>query len=112
MTPWTASRLLYSWNSPDKNARYWMLGAGALGRPRGMVRGGRREEDSGWGTPVYRKLYTRKVGLMAICSMNALETNRVLRLSIYASVCILLTKIPTPKEVIGCKVRGGRLVYP
>ena len=26
--------------------RYWMLGAGALGRPRGMVRGGRREEGS------------------------------------------------------------------
>ena len=35
------------------NARYWMLGAGALGRPRGMVRGGRREEGSGWGTRVY-----------------------------------------------------------
>ena len=33
------------------NARYWMLGAGALGRPRGMVQGGRR--DSGWGTRVY-----------------------------------------------------------
>jgi len=30
-----------------------MLGAGALGRPRGMVWGGRREEDSGWGTHVY-----------------------------------------------------------
>ena len=30
-----------------------MLGAGALGRPRGMVRGGRREEGSGWGTLVY-----------------------------------------------------------
>ena len=30
-----------------------MLGAGALGRPRGMVRGGRREEGSGWGTCVY-----------------------------------------------------------
>ena len=27
------------------NARYWMLGAGALGRPRGMVRGGRRVQD-------------------------------------------------------------------
>ena len=26
------------------DARYWMLGAGALGRPRGMERGGRREE--------------------------------------------------------------------
>ena len=32
---------------------YWMLGAGALGRPRGTVWGGRREEGSGWGTRVY-----------------------------------------------------------
>ena len=30
-----------------------MLGAGALGQHRGMVRGGRREEGSGWGTRVY-----------------------------------------------------------
>ena len=30
-----------------------MLGAGALGRPRGMVPRGRREEGSGWGTRVY-----------------------------------------------------------
>ena len=30
-----------------------MLGAGALGRPRGMVQGGREEEGSGWGTHVY-----------------------------------------------------------
>ena len=30
-----------------------MLGAGALGRPRGMVWRGRREEGSGWGTRVY-----------------------------------------------------------
>ena len=35
------------------DARYWMLGAGALGRPRGMVWGGRREDGSGWGTHVY-----------------------------------------------------------
>ena len=35
------------------DARCWMLGAGALGRPRGMVWGGKREEDSGWGTRVY-----------------------------------------------------------
>ena len=28
------------------------LGAGALGRPRGMEWGGRREEGSGWGTHV------------------------------------------------------------
>ena len=30
-----------------------MLGAGALGQPRGMVRGGKREEVLGWGTCVY-----------------------------------------------------------
>ena len=35
------------------DVRYWMLGAGALGQPRGMVRGGRREDGSGWGTRVY-----------------------------------------------------------
>ena len=35
------------------DARYWMLGAGSLGRPRGIVRGGRREEGSGWGTRIY-----------------------------------------------------------
>ena len=34
------------------DARYWMLGAGALGWPRGMVWGGRREEGSGWGTHI------------------------------------------------------------
>ena len=32
--------------------RYWMLGAGALGRPRGIVWGGRWEEGSRWGTHV------------------------------------------------------------
>ena len=30
-----------------------MLGAGALGRPRGMVWGGKGEEGSAWGTHVY-----------------------------------------------------------
>ena len=35
------------------DAGYRKLGAGALGRPRGMVWGGRREEGSGWGTRVH-----------------------------------------------------------
>ena len=34
------------------DAQCWMLGAGALGRPGGMVWGGRREEGLGWGTHV------------------------------------------------------------
>ena len=33
------------------DARYWMLEAGVLGWPIGMVCGGRREEGSGWVTP-------------------------------------------------------------
>ena len=40
-------------NELPVQVRCWMLGAGALGQPRGMVWGGRREEGSGWGTHVY-----------------------------------------------------------
>ena len=35
------------------DAWYWMLGAGALRWPRGMVWGGKKEGCSGWGTRVY-----------------------------------------------------------
>ena len=46
--------IIYETSSQSRfDARYWMLGAGALGRPRGMVWGGKREEGSGWGTHVY-----------------------------------------------------------
>ena len=45
---------MYETNHQSRfDARYWMLGAGALGRPRVLVWGGRREEGSGWGTHVY-----------------------------------------------------------
>ena len=45
--------------SPTKSKRlfYTLLGAGALGQPRGMVQGGRREEGSGWGTRVYMRQF-------------------------------------------------------
>ena len=36
-----------------KKWQEYMLGAGALGQPRGMVRRGRSEQGSGWGTRVY-----------------------------------------------------------
>ena len=46
--------IIYETNRQSRyDARYWMLGVGALGRPRGMVWGGRKEEGSGWGTRVY-----------------------------------------------------------
>ena len=37
-----------------------MLGAGALGRPRGMVWGGRREEGSGWVLKFVRNMLNLK----------------------------------------------------
>ena len=41
--------IIYEMNRQSRfNAGYWMLGASALGRPRG-----RREEGSGWGTRVH-----------------------------------------------------------
>ena len=39
--------------SPGSMHDNWMLGAGALGQPRGIVQGGRRDGGSGWGTRVY-----------------------------------------------------------
>ena len=51
---WNMCNIIYEMNHQSRfNAWYWMLGAGALGRPRGMVQGQRREEGSGWGTHVY-----------------------------------------------------------
>ena len=51
---WNMYTIMYKTSRQSRfDARYWMLGAGALGRPRGMVWGGRREEGSGWGTHVY-----------------------------------------------------------
>ena len=51
---WNMYNIIYETSHQSRfNAPYWMLGAGALGRPRKMVWGGRREEGSGWGTHVY-----------------------------------------------------------
>ena len=51
---WNMYNIIYETSRQSRfDAQYWMLGAGALGRPRGMVWGGRREEGSGWGTCVY-----------------------------------------------------------
>ena len=51
---WNTYNIIYGTSCQSSfDARYWMLGAGALGRPRGMVWGGRMEEGSGWGTHAY-----------------------------------------------------------
>ena len=51
---WNMYNIIYEMSRQSKfDAWYWMLGAGTLGRPRGMVWEGRREEGSGWGILVY-----------------------------------------------------------
>ena len=51
---WNMYNIIYETSHQSRfDALYWMLGAGALGWPRGMIRGGRKEEGSGWGTRVY-----------------------------------------------------------
>ena len=51
---WNMYNIIYETSHESSfDARYWMLGAGALGWPRGRVWWGRREEDSVWGTRVY-----------------------------------------------------------
>ena len=43
---WNMYNIIYETSHQSRfDARYWMLGAGALGRPRGMVWGGRRVQD-------------------------------------------------------------------
>ena len=50
---WNMYNIIYEMSHQSRfDAWYWMLGAGALGWPRGMVWGGRREEGSGRGTGV------------------------------------------------------------
>ena len=51
---WQGKLLWLRWCHQSRfDARCWILGAGALGRPGGMVQAGRREEGSGWGAHVY-----------------------------------------------------------
>ena len=51
---WNMCNTMYETSCQSRfDTQYWMLGAGALGRLRGMVWGGRREGGSGWGAYVY-----------------------------------------------------------
>jgi len=51
---WNMYNIICEMNCQSRfDAGYRMLGAGALGWPRGMVWGGRWEGGSGWGTRVY-----------------------------------------------------------
>ena len=51
---WNMYNIIHEMNCQSRfDAWNWMLGAGVQRRPRGMVRGGRSEGGSGWGTRVH-----------------------------------------------------------
>ena len=51
---WNMYNIIYETSRQSRfDTWYWMLGAGALGWPRGMVWGGRWEGGLGWGTRVH-----------------------------------------------------------
>ena len=58
---WNMYNIMYETSCQSRfDAWYWMLGAGALGRPRGMVWGGRREEGSGWILKRYNRAWLNR----------------------------------------------------
>ena len=58
-----------------------MLGAGALGRPRGMVQGGKREEGSGSATHIYLwrihvDIWQNQYNIVKLKNKKKKETNK------------------------------------
>ena len=86
---WNMCNIIYETSRQSRfDARYWMLGAGALGWPRGMVRGGRREEDSGWGTHIY--LWRIHVDIRQNqYNIVKFKKKRCILLSLYFGMCLI-----------------------
>ena len=97
---WNVYNIIYEMSRQSRfDARYWMLGAGALGRPRGMVWGGRREEGSGWGAHVYLwwihfDIWQNQCNIVKLKNKIKLKKNSTLRVSssqiIFSSVWVLV----------------------
>ena len=79
---WNMYNIIYEMSCLSRfDARHWMLGAGALGRPRGMVWRGRREEGSGWGTHVYLwqihfDIWQNQYNILKLKNKIKLKTNK------------------------------------
>ena len=92
------------------NARYWMLGAGVLGRPRGMVWGGRREEGSGWGTHVYLSLLFNILSRLVV--MAFLPRGKCLLISWWQSLSAVILEPPKIKSLTVCTDQIRRVFFP
>ena len=79
---WNMYNIIYETSCQSRfDAWYWMLGAGALGRSRGMVWRGRREEGSGWGTHVYLwqihfDIWQNQYNILKLKNKIKLKTNK------------------------------------
>ena len=73
-----------------------MLGAGALGRSRGMVWGGRSEEGSGRGTHVYLwwihfDIWQSQYNIVKLKNKIKLKSQRIIKVNNYTFKYFLLT---------------------
>ena len=87
---WNMYNIIYETSRQSRfDTRYWMLGAGALGWPRGMVWGRGREEGSGWGTHVY--LWQIHFDIWQnqynIVKLNKIKLKKKTRLNVDSSTC-------------------------
>ena len=91
---WNTYNIIYETSRQSRfDAWYWMLEAGALGWPRGMVWGGRREEGSGWGTHVYLwrihfDIWQNQYNIVKLKNFKKLPSHKLF-LNTFQSICKL-----------------------
>ena len=90
---------MYEMSCPSRfDARYWMLLAGALVRPRGRVWGGRMEEGSGRGSRVYLWWIHFDVWQNTSLLLNMLS--RWVIAFLPRRKCLLMSRLQSPSAVI------------
>ena len=104
---WNMYNIIYETScQPRFDARYWKLGAGALGRPRGMVLGGRREEGSGWGTRVYLWWIHVDIWQNQYHIVKLKNKKKLKKKYIYISVRTCLFSVPFPRFTSPLRLRN------
>jgi len=104
---WNMYNIIYETSCQSRfDARYWMLGAGALGWPREMVRGGRRVQ---YGEHVYAcgrcmLIYGKGVCQKKIPYLAALGILSEKAMATHSS--ILAWRIPGMGSLVGCSLWG------
>ena len=105
---WNMYDIIYETSRQSRfNARYWMLGAGALGRPRGMVWGGAREEGSGWGPHVC--LWRIHFDIWQN-QYNIVKLKKKKKESLRGNGIAIIVNKRVQNAVLGCNLKNDRMI--